>query len=160
MCSTVASSPILAVQLAERALTACNYCQNHLLTLSVNVIRSASAGASQHGTCVNQFLQIPWGFLYVSEWLGANFLRALHHWCNTLSGALIAPRRYSCVQVASFPTVGPTVKCGVYGIHDLSFAPRQTGIIPGVPVIYMFMSQLTFLAKILKPNPTFTQTTS
>ena len=93
VCSTVASLPILAVQLAERALTAGNYCQNHLLTLSVHVIRSASAGASQHGTCVNQFLQTPWAFLYVSERLRANFLRALHHWCNTLSGALIAPRR-------------------------------------------------------------------
>ena len=65
MCSTVASSPILAVQLAERALTACNYCQNHLLALSANVIGCASAGGAQHGTCVSQFLQIPWGFLYV-----------------------------------------------------------------------------------------------
>ena len=59
VCSTVASSPILAAQLAERALTARNYCQNHLLALSVNVIGSASAGAVQHGTCVSQFLQIP-----------------------------------------------------------------------------------------------------
>ena len=58
MCSTVASSPILAVQLAERALTACNYSQNHLLALSVNVIGSANAGVAQHGTCVSQFLQI------------------------------------------------------------------------------------------------------
>ena len=58
MCSTVASSPILAVQLAERALTACDYCKNHLLTLSVNVIGSASAGGAQHGTCVSQVLQI------------------------------------------------------------------------------------------------------
>ena len=65
MCSTVASSPILAVQLAERALTACTYSQNHLLALSVDVIGSASAGAAQHGTCVSEFLQIPWGFLYV-----------------------------------------------------------------------------------------------
>ena len=59
MCSTVASSPILAVQLAERALTACNYFQNHLLALSVDVIGSASAGTAQHGTCASQFLQIP-----------------------------------------------------------------------------------------------------
>ena len=59
MRSTVASSPILAVQLAERALTACNYFQDHLLTLSVNVIGSASASAAQYGTCVSQFLQIP-----------------------------------------------------------------------------------------------------
>ena len=59
MCDTVASSPILAVQLAERALTACNYCQNHLLTLSVNVIGSSSAGAAQHGTCFSHILQIP-----------------------------------------------------------------------------------------------------
>ena len=65
VCSTVASSPILAVQLAQRALTACNYSQNHLLALSVDVISSASAGAAQHGTCVSHFLQIPWGFLYV-----------------------------------------------------------------------------------------------
>ena len=57
MCSTVASSPILAVQLAERALTACNYPQNHLLALFVDVIGSA--------TCAGQFLQIPCGFLYV-----------------------------------------------------------------------------------------------
>ena len=56
MCSTVASLPILAVQLAERALTACNYSQKHLLRLSVDVIHSASAGAAQHGTCVNRFL--------------------------------------------------------------------------------------------------------
>ena len=59
MCSTVASSLILAVQLAERALTACNYSQNHLLALSVDVIGSASAGPAQHGTCASQFLQIP-----------------------------------------------------------------------------------------------------
>ena len=65
MCSTVASSPILAVHLAERALGACNYSQNHLLAQSVDVIGSASAGAAQHGTCINQVLQIPWGFLYV-----------------------------------------------------------------------------------------------
>ena len=43
VCSTVAYSPILAVQVAERALTACNYCQNHPLTLFVDVIVSASA---------------------------------------------------------------------------------------------------------------------
>ena len=49
MCSTVASSPILAVQLAERALTAWNQSQNHLLLLYVDVIGSASAGAAQHG---------------------------------------------------------------------------------------------------------------
>ena len=52
MCSTVASSPILAVQLAERALTACNQSQNHLLLLYVDVIGSASASAAQHGACV------------------------------------------------------------------------------------------------------------
>ena len=57
MCSMVASSPILAVQLAERALTACNYSQNHLLALFVDVIGSA--------TCAGHFLQIPCGFLYV-----------------------------------------------------------------------------------------------
>ena len=56
VCGTVASSPILAVHLAERALTACNYCHNHPLTLSVDVIPSASAGAALYGTCVNQFL--------------------------------------------------------------------------------------------------------
>ena len=67
VCSTVASSPILAVQLAERALTACNYSRNHPLALSVDVIGSASAGAAQHGTYVSQFLQIPWGFLYGPE---------------------------------------------------------------------------------------------
>ena len=50
MCSTVAFWPILAVQLATRALTACNYCQNHLLTLSVYVTRGANAGAARHGT--------------------------------------------------------------------------------------------------------------
>ena len=44
MCSMVASSPIVAVQLAERALTASNYSQNHLLALSVDVILGASAG--------------------------------------------------------------------------------------------------------------------
>ena len=59
MCSTVACSPVLAVQWAERALTACNYSQNHLLALSVNVFASANAGAAQHGTCVSQFLHIP-----------------------------------------------------------------------------------------------------
>ena len=61
MCSTVAFSPILAVQLATPALTACNYCQNHLLTLSVDVIGGASAGAARHDTCVcvSQILQIP-----------------------------------------------------------------------------------------------------
>ena len=67
MCSTVASSPILAVQLAERALTACNYCQNHPLTLSVNVIGSASAGAERHGTCVTQFLHFSRDLLYCPE---------------------------------------------------------------------------------------------
>ena len=50
MCSTVASSPILALQLAERALTARNYSKNHLLALSVDVFGGASAGAAQHGT--------------------------------------------------------------------------------------------------------------
>ena len=53
MCSTVASSPILAAQLAERALTAYNYCQNHLLALSVNVIGSASTGLSMAHVSVN-----------------------------------------------------------------------------------------------------------
>ena len=67
MCSTVASSPILAVQLAQRALTACNYSKNHLLALSVNVIGSASAGAAQHTTCVDKVPQIPYSFLYVKE---------------------------------------------------------------------------------------------
>ena len=52
VCSTVAFSPILAVQLATRALIACNYCQNHLLTLSVDV------QPRRHTTrvCVSQFL--------------------------------------------------------------------------------------------------------
>ena len=105
MCSTVASSPILAVQFAERALTACNYSQNQLLALSVDVIGSASAGAVQHGTCASQFLQIPRGLLYVPERLRASFLPALHHWCNTpSSGALIALRRYSCLQAALIPS--------------------------------------------------------
>ena len=55
MCSTVAFLAILAFQLATLALTACNYCQNHLLTLSVDVQRR------RHTTrvCVSQFLQIP-----------------------------------------------------------------------------------------------------
>ena len=38
--------------------------------------------------------------------------------------------------------------------------PRHTVAIPAISVIYMFMSQLIILAKILKPNPTFTQTSS
>ena len=61
MCSTVAFSPILAVHLATPALTACNYCQNHLLTPSIDVIGGASASAARNNTCVcvNQFLQIP-----------------------------------------------------------------------------------------------------
>ena len=83
VCSTVASSPILAVQLAERALTACNYCQNHLLTLSVNVIGSASAGDGQHGTCISQFLQIPSGFLYCSERIRGNSCR------HCITGAIL-----------------------------------------------------------------------
>ena len=57
MCSTDAFSPILAVHLATRALTAYNYCQNHLLALSVDVITGASASAAHHDTCVSQFLQ-------------------------------------------------------------------------------------------------------
>ena len=163
MCSTVASSPILAVQFAERALTARHYCQNHLLTLSVNVIGSASAGAAQHGTYVSQFLQIPSGFFYCSERIRANFLPTLHHWCNTpLSGALIALRRASFLQVASFPSpVAPTVKCSVYGIpRSLRRRPATQSPSLAIPVIYMFMSQLIILAKILKPNPTFTQMSS
>ena len=67
MCSTVASSPILAVQLAQRALTARNYCQNHPLTLSVNVIGSASAGAAEYGMFVSQFLHFPRGSPYCPE---------------------------------------------------------------------------------------------
>ena len=60
VCSTVAFSPILAVQLATRALTASNYCQNHLLRLSVYVIGGAGAGfACTTRVCVSQFLQIP-----------------------------------------------------------------------------------------------------
>ena len=78
MCSTVASSAILAVQFAERAPTACNYCQNHLLALSVDVIYCANAGGVQHGTCTGQFL---WKFLTFSFRAGiVNFLPALHHW--------------------------------------------------------------------------------
>ena len=38
--------------------------------------------------------------------------------------------------------------------------PRHAVAIPGISVIYMFMSQLIILAKILKPNPKFTQTSS
>ena len=59
MSSKVATLPLLAVQLAERVPNACNYSQNHLLAPSVDVIGGASAGVSQHGTCVSQFLQIP-----------------------------------------------------------------------------------------------------
>ena len=103
LCSTVASSPILAVQLARRALTACNYSQNHLLALLVDVMGSASTGAAQHGTCASHFLQIPTGFLNVPERLRANFLPALRHWCNSpLSGALIAlAATYVCKQLQS-----------------------------------------------------------
>ena len=79
VCSTVAPSPILAVQLAERALTACNYSENHLLALPVDVIRSANAGAAQHGTCACQFLQTLRSFLYVPVGFRANFLLALHY---------------------------------------------------------------------------------
>ena len=86
MCSTVASSPILAVQLAERALTVCNYSQNHLSALFVNVIASASAGAAQHGTCGKSISVNPYGFLYVPEWLKANFLLALPHWVQYSPG--------------------------------------------------------------------------
>ena len=113
MCSTVASSPILAVHLAERALTICNYSQNYLLALFVNVIGSASAGAAQHGTCVKSISANPHGFLYVPEWLRANFCWHCITGCNTpLAGALIALCRYSCLQVASFPsTVAPEVEC-------------------------------------------------
>ena len=57
-CSTVASSPILAVQLVKRALTTYNNCKNHLLTLYADVIGGASAGAARHYACVSQFLQI------------------------------------------------------------------------------------------------------
>ena len=50
VCGTVAFSPILAVQLATRALTAFNYCQNHLLTLSIDVIGAASEAVPRaHG---------------------------------------------------------------------------------------------------------------
>ena len=107
VCSTVASSPLLAVQLAELALTACTYCQNHPLTLSVDVIGSASAGAAQHGTCVNQFLHFSQGIKRTS-W-------SLHHWCNTpLSGAPIALCRYSCLQLASTPLAVAPTACSAY----------------------------------------------
>ena len=60
MCSMVASSSILAVQLAERALTACNYCQNHLLRLSVNAFyyfqtcRRVQARARRRRACAQR----------------------------------------------------------------------------------------------------------
>ena len=54
---------------------------------------------------------------------------------------------YSEVQCLWHPTASPLPR-------------RHTVAIPGIPVIYMFMSQLIILAKILKPNPTFTQTSS
>ena len=44
--------------------------------------------------------------------------------------------------------------------HLSRLPPRHTVAIRGIPVIYMFMSQLIILAKILKPSPTFTQTSS
>ena len=123
VCSTVAYSPILAVQLAERALTACNYCQNHPLTLFVNVIGSASAGATQYGMFVSQFLPFPRGSLYCPERYRANFLPALHHWCNTpLSGTLIALRRYSCLQAASIPST--SLKWSVCGIPRTTLGRR------------------------------------
>ena len=53
MCSMVAFSPILAVQLVTRALIACNYCQTHLLTLSVDVIGGASASTARHNNCIS-----------------------------------------------------------------------------------------------------------
>ena len=59
VCSIFAFSPIQAVHLATRALTAYNYCQSHLLTLSVDAAAGASASAAGHDTCVSQFLQIP-----------------------------------------------------------------------------------------------------
>ena len=93
MCSTVASSPILAVELAERALTACNYSQNYLLALFVNVIGSASAGAAQHGTGEKiNFCKSP----PVPEWLRANFLLALHHWVQH------SPARYTHCSLQVF----------------------------------------------------------
>ena len=83
MCSTVASSPILAVQLAERALTVCNQSQNHLLALSVDVIGSASAGTIQHGACAKKLLGFPpspKAYNKLPERLTRNFLPTLHHW--------------------------------------------------------------------------------
>ena len=80
MCSTVASSPILALQLAERALNACNYPQNHLLALSVDVIRQRQPRAAQYATCANQFPKKAFKIFLSPEWLTANFLLSLHHW--------------------------------------------------------------------------------
>ena len=76
VCSTVASSPIPAVQLAERALTACNQSQNHPLALSVDVIASASAGAAPHGACAPLGPKV---YNEVPERLTRNFLPTLHH---------------------------------------------------------------------------------
>ena len=56
MCSTVASSPILVVQLAERALTAGNQSQNHLLLLYVDTTLQC---------CARHMCQNSWGFLWV-----------------------------------------------------------------------------------------------
>ena len=86
------------------ALTACNYCQNHPLPLSVNVIVSASAGAARYGMFVSLFLHFPQGLKRTSC--------SLHHWCNTpLSAAPIALCRYSCLQLASTPlAVAPTAR--------------------------------------------------
>ena len=57
-------------------------------------------------------------------------------------------------------TVAATVKCSVCGIPQPLVAPRHHCNNPLHPRDYMFMSQLIILAKILKPNPTFTQTSS
>ena len=65
MCATVASSPILAVQLAERALTACNYRQNHLLPYP-SMLSYAPAPALHSMAHVSVNFGIPGSFAYVS----------------------------------------------------------------------------------------------
>ena len=98
MCSTVASSPILAVLLAERALTACNSFQNQLLTLFVNVIGSASAG-TQKDTCANPLLPNPKVLPLWYEWPRTNS-------CHCITGS----------GHASGSTIGhPTCECNYVG---------------------------------------------
>ena len=171
MCSRVASPPILAVQLAERALTACNYSQNHLLALSVDVIGSASAGGAQHGTCVNPFLQIPWGFLHIPVVLRANFLLACRYCITRALPPTRNPLPLPTHMVQSGDNcrslVDATFSAGQASHDRCILTPKNETpdtinavIRESLPVIYMFMSQLIILVKILRPNPKFTQTSS